>query len=138
MEDADSGEDAPREVVGETGAEPGVAASAASASGTAGEQSTEPVPADGGHDAGDEEEGGADDGTQEEVRKDPVVENLERLLKERREQRTRTTDLRKEIKKAQKQRARIKKNATRLTDEDLMAVIRARGIDPSTAASSSG
>ena len=136
MEDADSGEDAPREVVGETGAEPGVAASAASASGTAGEPATEPVPADGGHDAGDEEEGGADVGTQE-VRKDPLGENLERLLKERRDQRTRTTALRKEIKKAQKQRARIKKNATRLTDEDIMAVIRARGIDP-TAQSSSG
>ena len=136
MEDADSGEDVPREVVGDTGAEPGVAASAASASGTAGEPATEPVPADGGHDAGDEEEGGADVGTQE-VRKDPLGENLAQLLKERREQRTRTTALRKEIKKAQKQRARIKKNATRLTDEDIMAVIRARGIDP-TSQSSSG
>ena len=58
------------------------------------------------------------------------MENLERLLKERREQRKQTTALRKEIKKAQKQKARIKKNATRLTDEDLLAVIRARGIDP--------
>ena len=57
-----------------------------------------------------------------------MIENLERLLKERRESRTRATNLRKEIKKAQKQKARIKKNATRLTDEDLLAVIRARGI----------
>ena len=137
MEDADSGEDAPREVVGEAGAEPGAAAPTASASGTPGEHATEPVPADGGHDAGDEEEGGADGGTQE-VRKDPVVENLERLLKERREQRTRVNSLRKEIKRAQKQKARIKKNATRLTDEDLVAVIRARGIgmEASTASSS--
>ena len=135
MEDADSGEDAPREVVGETGAEPATAAPAATASGTAGEPATEPVPADGGHDAGHEEEGGADVGTQE-VRKDPLGENLAQLLKERRDQRTRTTALRKEIKKAQKQRARIKKNATRLTDEDIMAVIRARGIDPSAQSSS--
>ena len=64
---------------------------------------------------------------------DPLVQNLERLLKERREQRAKTTALRKEIKKAQKQKARIKKNATRLTDEDLLAVIKARGIEPAAA-----
>ena len=58
-----------------------------------------------------------------------MIENLERLLKERREARTRGKILRKEIKTAQKQKARIKKNATRLTDEDLLAVIRTRGIN---------
>ena len=58
-----------------------------------------------------------------------MIENLDRLLKERREARTRGKILRKEIKTAQKQKARIKKNATRLTDEDLLAVIRTRGIN---------
>ena len=60
------------------------------------------------------------------------MENLDRLLKERRAQKKATTALRKEIKKAQKQRARVKKNATRLTDADLLAVIKARGLEGQT------
>ena len=62
-----------------------------------------------------------------------MIENLERLLKERRESRTRAKSLREDIKKAQKQKARIKKNATRLTDEDLLAVIKTRGINVAAA-----
>ena len=37
------------------------------------------------------------------------MENLERLLQERKEQRKQTTTLRKEIRKVQKQKARIKR-----------------------------
>ena len=108
MEDADSSEDAPRQVDGADGAAHPTRSAVAAASGATGEAAAGAEPADEGHDAGDEEEGGADAGSTE-ARKDPVVENLERLLKERREQRTQTTALRKEIKKAQKQKARIRK-----------------------------
>ena len=87
-------------------------------------------------DARDDKKGRGNTGSTE-ARTDPIVENLERLLQERKEQRKQTTTLRKEIKKVQRQKARIRKNATRLTDADLVAVLRARGIDP-TAESSDG
>lgn len=127
MEGTDSSEDAPREVVRTDGLEKHAGTSATPASGTTTDGSTNGELALGGDDAGNEAEG-EPDAEQPEARKNPVIENLERLLKERRESRTRATNLRKEIKRAQKQKARIKKNATRLTDEDLLAVIRARGI----------
>ena len=108
MEDADSSEASPREADGADGAANPARSAAAAASGTTGEAAAGAEPADQGHDAGDEAEGGTDAGSTQ-GRKDPVVENLEQLLKARREHRTQTTALRKEIKKAQKQKARIRK-----------------------------
>ena len=136
MEDADSSEDAPRQSDAEDGEGHPARSAAAAASGTTGDAAAGAEPAAEGHDARDEKKGGANAGSTE-ARKDPIVENLERLLQERKEQRKQTTTLRKEIRKVQKQKARIKKNATRLTDADLVAVLRARGIDP-TAGSSDG
>ena len=108
MEDADSSEASPREADGADGAANPARSAAAAASGTTGEAAAGAEPADQGHDAGDEKEGGADAGSTE-APKDPVVQNLERLLQERRDQRKQTTALRKEFKKAQKQKARIRK-----------------------------
>ena len=132
MEGTDSGEDAPREVVRTAGLEEHAGTSATSASGTTTDGSTNGELAAGGDDAGNEAEG-EPDAEQPVARKNPVIENLDRLLKERREARTRGKILRKEIKTAQKQKARIKKNATRLTDEDLLAVIKSRGINVAAA-----
>ena len=134
MEGTDSGEDAPREVVRTAGLEEHAGTSSTSASGTTTDGSTngELELAAGGDDAGNEAEG-EPDAEQPVARKNPVIEDLERLLKERRESRTRAKSLRKDIKKAQKQKARIKKNATRLTDEDLLAVIKSRGINVAAA-----
>ena len=132
MEGTDSGEDAPREVVRTAGLEEHAGTSATSASGTTTDGSTNGELAAGGDDAGNEAEG-EPDAEQPVARKNPVIENLDRLLKERREARTRGKILRKEIKTAQKQKARIKKNATRLTDEDLLAVIKTRGINVAAA-----
>ena len=136
MEDADSSEDAPRQSDAEDAKGHPARSAAAAASGTTGDTAAGGKPAEEGCDARDEKKGGGNTGSTE-ARKDPIVENLERLLQERKEQRKQTTTLRKEIRKVQKQKARIKKNATRLTDADLVAVLRARGIDP-TAGSSDG
>ena len=79
MEDADSSEDAPRQVDGADGAEHPARSAAAAASGTTGEAAAGAEPAEKGHDAGDEAEGGTDAGSTQGP-KDPIVENLERLL----------------------------------------------------------
>ena len=136
MEDAEGSEVALRQSDAEDAKGHPARSAAAAASGTTGDTAAGAKPAEEGCDARDEKKRGASTGSTE-ARKDPIVENLERLLQERKEQRKQTTTLRKEIRKVQKQKARIKKNATRLTDADLVAVLRARGIDP-TAGSSDG
>ena len=134
MEEADSSEDAPRQSDAEAEERHPGRASTAAASGTTGEAAAGAEPAAEGHDARDEKKSRGENGCTE-TPKDPIVENLERLLQERTEQRKQTTTLRKEIKKVQRQKARIRKNATCLTDADLVAVLRARGIDPTARSS---
>ena len=136
MEDADSSEDAPRQSDAADAKGHPARSAAAAASGTTGDTAAGAKPAEEGCDARDEKKGGGNTGSTE-ARKDPIVENLERLLKERKDQRKQTTALRKEIRKVQKQKARVNKTATRPTDADLVAVLKARGIDP-TAGSSDG